>query len=109
MTWDEIRAAYPHQRVFVSAVAEHFDGELVHYRPLDVLEAVPANERAAFIRLLDLEILHGTVVEADTSQPELTGFPVICVSRVFDCEDEEVAVPAMRVFRPKVQRPARTD
>ena len=45
MTWDEIRAAYPHQRVFVSAVAEHFDGE--HVLDRDLLEDVHSTDFVA--------------------------------------------------------------
>jgi len=112
MTWDEIRAAYPNQRIFVSAIEESFDGELVHYRPIAVLESVPKDEHAAFVRLLDLEILHqSAIVNADTSEPNLVGFPAICVSRLWEYEDETdaLALPAMRIVTPQVSRPPRAD
>ena len=112
MTWDEIRAAYPNQRVFVSAIEESFDGELVHYRPIAVLELVPADEHEAFCRRQELEIVHrAAIVNADTSLTELVGFPVINLSRFCECDDEarDLAIPAMRVVKPQLSRTPRAD
>lgn len=95
MTWDEIRAAYPNQRIFVSAIEDGFDGTWVLHRPGTVLEPVPTDEHEAFIRQLDLELIHGTVVDADTSQPAFVVPPIVCTFHV--PEDEHLVLAPMRV------------
>ena len=109
MTWDEIRAAYPNQRIYVSAIDDGFDGTLVRHQPLDVLEPVPTDEKAARLRLYELQNHHGIVVAADTSQSDFVVPPVICTFRRYRHEDEQLDLPPMRVIVRHVSNPSRVD
>ena len=95
MTWDEIRATYPNQRIFVSAIDDGFEGNLVRHRPVAVLEPVPTDEEAEWLRHYELEAHHGIVVAADTSQTEFVVPPAICTFHVV--KDEPLVLAPMRV------------
>ena len=109
MTWDEIREAYPNERIFVSAIDDGFDGKRVRHRPLAVLERVPTDEEAEWLRLYELQAHHGIVVAADTSQPAFVVPPLICTFRRYEHEAEALDLPPMRVVVRHVSDPSRMD